>query len=76
MLRRLDRTETRRIRHRKAQARHIERVRNCRALYQVELGCRELDKLVRLRYLAEADAGNDAAVGEAIARLLKNLPVD
>jgi hypothetical protein len=31
---------------------------------------------VRLRYLAEDDAGNDAAVGEAIGRLLKNLSVD
>ena len=76
MLRRLDRKENRRIRHRKAQAAYMRRCNAGVARYAVVLGCRELDKLVRLRYLAEADAGNDAAVGEAIARLLKNLPVD
>jgi hypothetical protein len=73
MLRRLTRTEARKLRHRKAQARHIERVRACRALYQIELGGAELDALVRFQYLADRSTDDTKAVSEAIAKVIRGL---
>jgi hypothetical protein len=60
-----------------AQRRWRERVRSCRAVYPVELDAGDLQFLVEeVHYLDEAEAGDKAAVGEAVRRLLKDAQVD
>jgi hypothetical protein len=39
---------------------------------QIEVGAEVLDLLIRLRWLADADAGDKAAVGSAITRMLQD----
>jgi hypothetical protein len=47
-----------------------QRRRAGRAVYQVELGGEELDFLVRLHWLTEAEAGDRGAVGRAIGAMI------
>jgi hypothetical protein len=62
-----------RTRHRQRQARYAARLRECIAVYPVALGSRELDALVRLRWLPEAALGDRVQVGEAVASAFREM---
>jgi hypothetical protein len=55
------------------QARYMRRARAGRACVSVEIGADELDALVALGWLAEAQAADRVAVGRAIAAALAEL---
>ena len=62
-----------RERRREQQRRHRQREREGRRVYAVELDGRVIDALVRLEWLADTAAGDDHAVGCAVARLLSDM---
>jgi hypothetical protein len=53
-------------RHRRFRARR----KAGKACYQLELGCEELEFLIRTGWLPDAEASDRSAVGSAIARML------
>jgi hypothetical protein len=52
--------------------RHRQRMRDGRTVVGVEIDARVLELLVRLRWLAERDAADRGAVGQAIAAMLQD----
>jgi hypothetical protein len=47
-----------------------QRRRDGKAVYQVELGCEELDFLIRNLWITEDEVGDRRAVGDAVSRLV------
>ena len=68
--------ESRRLRHRRAQARYEARQRAGIALYDVPLGASEINALVRLGWLTDGAASDPDAVGEAVAAAISDLARD
>jgi hypothetical protein len=68
--------DPKRMRHRRAQARYEARQRVGIALYDVPLGAREVNALVRLGWLADGAASDPEAVGEAVAAVISDLARD
>jgi hypothetical protein len=64
--------EPRRRSRRARQRRYRQRAAAGVWVIQIEVGAEVLDLLIRLRWLADADAGDKAAVGSAITRMLQD----
>jgi len=62
----------RRARMLKRKARYRARLRNGRRCASVEYGSAVIDLLIRLRWLTDRDATDDAKIGAAITRLIDN----